>query len=119
ETNTESRLEISYSEFLLTNPSVNKLNKKFEKANRQIQQVEDRRAPVNFTNMHQHQAQNRQQTPPSEFDNQQALQTLLRGINEMFESNAAQAAIATTNPKEYKLIDFFIFLEDNDKNPIE
>ncbi|CAG8777095.1 15622_t:CDS:2, partial [Dentiscutata erythropus] len=36
--------------------------------------------------------QNQQQTPPPKFDNQQTLQTLLRGINEMFESNAARAA---------------------------
>ncbi|CAG8796855.1 13143_t:CDS:2, partial [Dentiscutata erythropus] len=81
--------------------------------------VEDRRAPVDFTNMRQHQAQNQQQTPPPEFDNQQVLQTLLRGINKMFESNATRAAIATTNPKEYKLIDFHIFLGDNDEDPIE
>ncbi|CAG8662829.1 16347_t:CDS:2, partial [Dentiscutata erythropus] len=177
ETDTESRLEISYSESLSTNPSVNKLNKKFKKANKQIQQdnleptetplistsqnpplninnqnknteslnfekayfntinqkeqtnmyipddshgmVEACRAPVDFTNMCQHQAQNQQQTPPPKFDNQQALQTLLRDINEMFEINAARAAVATTNPKEYKLIDFPIFLGDNNKDPIE
>ncbi|CAG8795988.1 7475_t:CDS:2, partial [Dentiscutata erythropus] len=146
-------------ESLSTNLSVNKLNKKFEKAYKQIQQetplvstsqnpplninnqnkdteslnfeeayfntinqrrniptieeqtnmyipddshgmVEDYRALVDFTNMRQHQAQNQQQTPLPEFDNQQALQTLLRGINKMFESNAARAAVATTNPKE-------------------
>ncbi|CAG8791533.1 19650_t:CDS:2, partial [Dentiscutata erythropus] len=38
ETDTESRLEILYLESLSTNPSINKLNKKFKKANKQIQQ---------------------------------------------------------------------------------